>query len=78
MKADVAELESLAAQATRQRVKDILYLEGRRLITEVIKLEEAQRTAAAETASGTHHIQNAAGIKRYQVKLNNYGERCVQ
>lgn len=72
MKADIAELELLATQATRQRVKDVLTLEGRRLITEVIKLEEAQKVA--ETASGTQQVQPVKSKSHYQVKLNNYGE----
>lgn len=72
MKADIAELELLASQATRQRVKDILSVEARRLITEVIKLEEAQRVA--EAASSTQQVQTAPSNRHYQVKLNNYGE----
>lgn len=72
MKADIAELETLAAQATRQRVKDILSLEARRLVTEVVKLVDAVKTNDIPSATC---VKPAATTRHYQVKLNNYGKQ---
>jgi hypothetical protein len=72
LKRDVAELQSLEAQATRHRVKDVLSLEARKLSSEIIKLQEQ-----LNTASKTPTPTTAAPVKRYQVKLNNYGKSVV-
>lgn len=68
-------MELLATQATRQRVKDILSLEGRRLITEIVKLEEAQKDASISTSAP---LQSVASSRRYQIKLNNYGKQTYR
>lgn len=62
----------LSSQAVRQRVKDILSLESRRLLTEVIRLEEAVQKAS-ETSQATN-VPTAPVNRHYQVKLNNYGK----
>lgn len=69
---DIAELEQLQAQATRQKVKDILTIDIRRLISDALKLEE-QAKVDCNVTSPTDSNKNApAGNKCYQVKLNNY------
>jgi hypothetical protein len=72
LKKDVTELQSLEAQATRHRVKDVLSLEARKLSSEIIKLQEQLNTASKTPTPNT-----AAPVKRYQVKLNNYGKSVV-
>lgn len=69
MRLDIEELNSLLEQAKRQRIKDILMLEIRKLQTELAKLELEQRnTSAKGTAPSLDTAQ-----KCYEVKLNNYG-----
>jgi len=67
MKLDIEELNSLLEQANRQRTKDILMLEVRKLQTEVAKLLEQKNTSVKNTSS-----LNTAQ-RCYEVKLNNYG-----
>lgn len=68
MKLDIEELNSLLEQAKRQRTKDILMLEIRKLQTEVAKLLEQKNTSAKKTIPSLNTAQ-----KCYEVKLNNYG-----
>lgn len=72
MKSDIAELEVLQAQARRHKVKDILSLEVRKLVSEVVQLEEQIRTAGALQSTSNATVLTS---KRYQVKLNNYGKK---
>ncbi|XP_017781845.1 PREDICTED: calcyclin-binding protein [Nicrophorus vespilloides] len=69
LKKDVAEMEALIAAATRQKVKDFLSIENRKLVTEIVKLEEQQKTA---TPAATDAAKSSAVKRHYQVKLNNY------
>ncbi|KAL0109312.1 hypothetical protein PUN28_014416 [Cardiocondyla obscurior] len=66
MRLDIEELNRLLEQASRQRSKDILTLEIRKLQTELAKLEEQKDTPAKTTAA-------TQAQKCYEVKLNNYG-----
>lgn len=66
---DVDELNQLMTHATRQRIKDILSLETRKLETEMIKLKEQQTgNEDAVKKSPSVHNQNRC----YDVKLTNY------
>lgn len=69
LKKDIAELEELQKQTTRQKVKDILSIEQRKLIAEVTKLEEQYNNSISASATPTPGTR-----KCYQVKLNNYGK----
>lgn len=70
-------MQSLHAQATRQKVKDILSIEERKLVSEVIRLEEQQKASftAASQASSNGHVSTPTAKKHYQIKLNNYGKQ---
>ncbi|KRT83074.1 hypothetical protein AMK59_3115 [Oryctes borbonicus] len=68
LKKDIAELEELHKQATRTKVRDILSIETRKLISEVIKVEEQEKTTATIPTSTTTQTTN----KCYLVTLNNY------
>ncbi|XP_011631093.1 calcyclin-binding protein [Pogonomyrmex barbatus] len=67
MKLDIEELNSLLEQAKRQRIKDILMLEIRKLQTEMAKLLE-QNDIPIKPTSPSNSTQ-----KCYEVKLNSYG-----
>ncbi|KAL6260727.1 hypothetical protein P5V15_008250 [Pogonomyrmex californicus] len=67
MKLDIEELNSLLEQAKRQRIKDILMLEIRKLQTEMAKLLE-QNDIPIKPTSPSNTTQ-----KCYEVKLNSYG-----
>lgn len=69
VKLDIEELNSLLEQARRQRTKDILMLEIRRLQTELARLLEENKNAAIKP---TTPLLNGPQ-KCYEVKLNNYG-----
>lgn len=66
---DVDELNQLMTHVTRQRIKDILSLETRKLETEIVKLRE--QPAASENA-----VKNSQSVlnqnRCYDVKLTNY------
>ncbi|XP_011688034.1 PREDICTED: calcyclin-binding protein [Wasmannia auropunctata] len=66
MKLDIEELNRLLEQAKRQRIKDTLTLEIRKLQTEMAKLQEQKGTSATTPSLNTAQ-------KCYEVKLNNYG-----
>ncbi|EFN69732.1 Calcyclin-binding protein [Camponotus floridanus] len=69
VKLDIEELNSLLEQARRQRTKDILMLEIRRLQTELARLLEENKNAAIKPTTPLFN-----GPKKcYEVKLNNYG-----
>ncbi|KAJ8918031.1 hypothetical protein NQ315_011487 [Exocentrus adspersus] len=70
LKKDIAELESLEKQVTRQRNKDILSIELRKLVSEVVKLEEQRSQTTLPAAASTNSL--GATNKRYEIKLNNY------
>lgn len=65
---DVEEFNSLLKQAHRQRIKDVLLLEIRRLQTEEAKLLEEIKNASVNSTAPVNNTQ-----KCYEVKLNNYG-----
>ncbi|XP_015596983.1 calcyclin-binding protein [Cephus cinctus] len=67
MKLDIDELNALLKQACRQRSKDILSLEVRRLETELAKIVEQNKI---ESKPG--NVVPNAGPKCYEVKLKNY------
>ncbi|EFN81395.1 calcyclin-binding protein [Harpegnathos saltator] len=69
IKQDIEEFNSLLEQASRQRTKDVLTLEIRKLYTELAKLLEEGKDASIKSTSA---LSNATQ-KRYEVKLNNYG-----
>lgn len=74
MKKDIAELESLEKQATRQKVKDILSIEVRKLVSEVVKIEEQLKQQPAVSTNNPIQSTN----KHYEIKLNNYGKIIVK
>lgn len=61
-------------QAKRKKVQDILSLEIRKLETDISNIREAELKAAAEAAPSTSTTTAAQHKKRYQIKLNGYGE----
>ncbi|XP_029672513.1 calcyclin-binding protein [Formica exsecta] len=69
VKLDIEELNSLLEQARRQRTKDVLTLEIRRLQTELARLLEENKNASIKP---TTPLLNGPQ-KCYEVKLNNYG-----
>ncbi|XP_070165124.1 calcyclin-binding protein [Polyergus mexicanus] len=69
VKLDIEELNSLLKQARRQRTKDVLTLEIRRLQTELARLLEENKNASIKP---TTPLLNGPQ-KCYEVKLNNYG-----
>ncbi|KAL3277028.1 hypothetical protein HHI36_012390 [Cryptolaemus montrouzieri] len=68
LKKDINELETLLKQAERQKVKDLLSIELRRLVSEHVKLEESLKNEIV-----TIPTKNVSTPKRYQTKINNYG-----
>lgn len=62
------EINNLLQHASRQRSKDVLGLEIRRLQTELMKLDEGNKV----TSTSTNAVSNVSD-KCYEVKLNNYG-----
>lgn len=73
---DIDELKAIISQATRQRVKDLLSLDIRKLETEQIKLQEQIQKEVAKskpTSSASSPVVTGAG-RCYDVKIMNYGE----
>ncbi|XP_076626461.1 calcyclin-binding protein [Colletes latitarsis] len=70
LKLDIEELESLLQQAARQKTKDILNLEVRKLQTELTKLIEETKPT---TATPTNVVPSSSDNKCYEVKIDNYG-----
>lgn len=74
MRSDIDELNELLKQAKRKRVQDFLSLEIRKLETEWINLKEASAKAMEVETTPAPSTAAAAATKRYQIKLNGYGE----
>ncbi|XP_072386923.1 calcyclin-binding protein [Diabrotica undecimpunctata] len=72
LKKDIAELELLEKQATRQKTKDILSIEIRKLVSEVVLLEEKVKTQNNPVNSPIPSPSTGTVNKRYEVKINNY------
>lgn len=70
MKKDIAELQSFEKETARQRVKDILSIEIRKLTSELLKLEEQLRQVDTTTSSNS---SSNIPKSRYEVNLTNYG-----
>ncbi|XP_018573684.1 calcyclin-binding protein [Anoplophora glabripennis] len=70
LKKDIAELEHFEKLATRQKNKDILSIEIRKLTSEVINLEEQYKNQLAVPTNSANPTQSTN--RRYEVKLNNY------
>ncbi|XP_057325031.1 calcyclin-binding protein [Microplitis mediator] len=68
LKLDIDELNSLLLQAKRQKIKDVLAIEVRRLQTELTKLMEVSRNDENKTPKPP--VTNSS--KCYEVKLTNY------
>ena len=68
LKLDIEEINNLLQHATRQRIKDVLGLEIRRLQTELMKLDDGNKV----TSTSANAVSNVSD-KCYEVKLNNYG-----
>ncbi|XP_060526842.1 calcyclin-binding protein [Cylas formicarius] len=68
LKKDVAEIENFEKHATRQKVKDILSIEKRKLLSELIKLE--QQYVQTDKTEPKPTVKPASAS--YEVKLNNY------
>lgn len=63
-------MECFVSQTTRQKVKDILSIDLRKLITEVAKLEEQLKVAEVTSTAKPSVLSNRC----YEVKLTNYGK----
>lgn len=69
LKSDVEELSKLLSQSTRQRSKDLLSIEIRKVQTEISRLQEESGRSATVKPSPVSSQQ-----KCYEVKLSNYGK----
>ncbi|XP_006614778.1 calcyclin-binding protein [Apis dorsata] len=69
LKLDIEEFNNLLQQASRQRSKDILNLEIRKLQTELAKLIEENKISHTISSN----VVSNSSKKCYEVKLNNYG-----
>lgn len=70
---DVAELEEFVKQSTRPRVKDILSLDIRRIVSEIVKIESEQKLQTTPTPIQGSSVEGPSmNTTRYEVKLNNY------
>ncbi|KOC65975.1 Calcyclin-binding protein, partial [Habropoda laboriosa] len=69
LKLDIEEFNSLLRQASRQKCKDVLSLEIRRLQTELAKLTEENKILSIKSTN----VESNSSQKCYEVKLNNYG-----
>ncbi|ELT92966.1 hypothetical protein CAPTEDRAFT_169300 [Capitella teleta] len=70
LQADVSELQKLSEEATRKKVKDILFIEIRKLQTEITKLKEAEEKPESKAAAPKAPV--AASSHVYTVTLTNY------
>lgn len=68
LKLDVEELNKLLQQASRQKVKDLLSIEIRKLQTDLNKLLESHNNASTKPSNETV----TSTPKFYETKLNNY------
>uniref|UniRef100_A0A1B6MMV3 Calcyclin-binding protein n=1 Tax=Graphocephala atropunctata TaxID=36148 RepID=A0A1B6MMV3_9HEMI len=69
LKSDVEELNKLLAQSTRQKSKDVLSLEIRKIQTEISRLQD-QISSSNENGKPTPAVSQQT--RCYEVKLNNY------
>ncbi|XP_033326769.1 calcyclin-binding protein [Megalopta genalis] len=69
VKLDIEELDKLLQQASRQKVKDVISVEIRKLQTDLKKLQEDEKSAPIKSSDATVNTTQ----KFYEVKLNNYG-----
>ena len=76
MRLDIEELKAIINQATRQRVKDLLSLDLRKLETEQIRLQEQiQKEAESSKASSSASSSIvSSSVRCYDVKIMNYGK----
>ncbi|KAJ8962038.1 hypothetical protein NQ314_005820 [Rhamnusium bicolor] len=72
LKKDIAELESLEKQATRQKSKDILSIEIRKLVSDVLKLEEQMTNEASPPKVSSGSSTACSVNKRYEIRLKDY------
>ncbi|XP_043276383.1 calcyclin-binding protein [Venturia canescens] len=68
LKMDIEELNTLLGQAQRQRSKDLLGIEVRKLQTELSKFSESHTQDSKSSV-----VSSDSSSKCYEVKLNNYG-----
>ncbi|ENN72666.1 calcyclin-binding protein [Dendroctonus ponderosae] len=67
---DIAEIENLENHAIRQKVKDILCIEKRKMVSELVKLEEKQAKLELQFKKPSSPVKTT--IVPYEVKLTNY------
>lgn len=72
IKLDLEDLNSLLENATRQKSKDLLSLEIRRLQSELIKLRESETPKDDAMKETTTKPVSIGAPKCYDIKLNNY------
>ncbi|KAL1491278.1 hypothetical protein ABEB36_011897 [Hypothenemus hampei] len=72
LKKDIAEIENLEKHAIRQRVKDILSIEKRKLVSEVIRLEETEVKMEIPEQQPKPQPEKTTTNIPYEVKLSNY------
>ncbi|XP_063972253.1 calcyclin-binding protein [Diachasmimorpha longicaudata] len=68
VKLDIDDIETLLPQAKRQKTKDLLGLELRKLQTELVKLKDIERQAN----EGSKPLPTNSDSKCYTIKLTNY------
>lgn len=72
LRLDIAELNQFLSTAVRQKVKDVLSVEIRKLETEITTLKElSEKNSVLETPVNSVPTSKS---KCYEVKLNNYGK----
>lgn len=71
----MAELNKFLGTAERQKVKDILLVEIRKLETEITNLKELSDKLSVTETSATSVLSSKP--KCYEVKLNNYGKDMI-
>lgn len=80
LKADIAELRKFHEQASRQKVKDILFIDIRKLETELTRLHEAEESAKKDNANESSANQPTkpatAAAPVYTEEIRTYGELC--
>ncbi|XP_034235203.1 calcyclin-binding protein [Thrips palmi] len=74
LRLDAEELKQLLSKATRQRVKDALSLDLRKLETEIIRIQEqiSKENEESKAGSSTQTSIVASGARCYDVKITNY------
>ncbi|XP_076654776.1 calcyclin-binding protein [Halictus rubicundus] len=69
LKLDIEELNKLLQQASRQKVKDVLSIEIRKLQTDLNKFHESHESSSIKPSDET--VKSSPKV--YEVKLSNYG-----